>query len=261
MAKLDLKDFTIIIPIRLDSIERLENISTVVRYLKKNLNTNILVIQASQYDNTFLKKCLVRGVKIEFVEDRDNVFYRTKYINKMMNYVQTEYVAIWDADVIVPTGQIVLSSEALRNGADVVYPYDGHFYDTTSIIREMFMKHLSVAFLKRNRSKMGLIYGSNMKGGVFFVRRKKYVESGLENEEFYGWGPEDSERYIRWETLGYQIAQIEGGVFHLTHKRGNDSRYRSNWQKEISLHALETIQNSSKQEIKNQIKRKVNEIV
>ncbi len=31
------------------------------------------------------------------------------------------------------------------------------------------------------------------------------LEAGMENEHFYGWGPEDMERAMRWNTLGYRI--------------------------------------------------------
>lgn len=31
-------------------------------------------------------------------------------------------------------------------------------------------------------------------GGAFLVNRKVYLKAGGENEHFYGWGPEDTER-------------------------------------------------------------------
>ena len=45
-------------------------------------------------------------------------------------------------------------------------------------------------------------------GGAFLVNRVSYMEAGMENERFYGWGPEDVERVVRWDTLGYQISLV-----------------------------------------------------
>ena len=50
----------------------------------------------------------------------------------------------------------------------------------------------------------------------------------MENENFYGWGPEDIERVKRWEILGYRIKRIEGSLFHLHHPRLKNSWYASN---------------------------------
>jgi len=39
----------------------------------------------------------------------------------------TPYVVNWDADVIITPLQIWLAVEKLRDGADMVFPYDGRF--------------------------------------------------------------------------------------------------------------------------------------
>lgn len=227
MRKSDLSKITFMIPVRFDSIVRLENLILSVNYICKYFHTNIVVLQASNYDNGFLKKLLAKKARCIFVEDYDNVFYRTKYLNYLATISDTPYVAVWDADIIIPKNQMIKSLIELENGADVVYPYDGHFYDTTSIIRELYIKHQHVKMLERNKQKMFMIYGNKMVGGAIFVNRQSYISSGMENLNFYGWGPEDGERYIRWEKLGYKIVNIDGPLFHLTHERGNDSKFRS----------------------------------
>ena len=227
MKKSDLSKITFMIPVRFDSMIRLENLILSVNYICKNFNTNIIVLQASNYDNGVIKKLLVKKARYIFVEDYDNVFYRTKYLNYLTFISDTPYVAIWDADIIIPKNQIIKSLVELENGADIVYPYDGHFYDTTSIIREYYIKHQNVQILERNKLKMFMRYGNKMVGGAIFVNKQSYISSGMENLNFYGWGPEDGERFIRWEKLGYKIVNIDGPLFHLTHERGSDSKFRS----------------------------------
>lgn len=209
------------------SIVRLENLIASVGYIARNFETNIHVLHADQYDNGYIKKLLPKNVHYIFVEDFDNVFYRTMYINRMVVETGSPIIAVWDADVIVPVSQIIHSVENIRNGDDISYPYDGHFYDTTSIIRSIYIKSKMLRHLVDNVSMMQLIYGRDMKGGAFFANRERYIYSGMENEKFYGWGPEDFERYTRWKVLNYKISRIKGNLFHLTHSRSCNSTFRS----------------------------------
>jgi hypothetical protein len=87
---------------------------------------------------------------------------------------------------------------------------------------------------------MNLIYGDKMKGGAMFVNKEAYIRAGMESEKFYGWGPEDFERYERWKIFGLKIHHSEGPLFHLTHSRSSNSTFRSmeqsiNTNKELSL--------------------------
>jgi len=67
------------------------------------------------------------------------------------------------------------------------------------------------------------MYAPNPIGGAFFANLKCYKESGLENENFYGWGMQDGERFYRWRNMGYRIRRIPGPLFHLSHPRGQNS--------------------------------------
>ncbi len=247
--KIPLKDISFLIPLRIDSIERLENMFMSINYLERNFDTNIFVLQASAYDNGMVTRFMGKQIHYRFVEDFDTVFYRTKYLNQMTMAVDTPYVAIWDTDVVIHKDQIIESVQKLREGYKIAYPYDGHFYDTTQIIREVFRKTGKIQALIRNKAKMGLIYGNKMKGGAMFVNRESYINAGMENENFYGWGPEDFERYDRWEIMGYKIYRCDGCLFHLTHSRTNNSTFRSvDQMKDSNIERTKTML-SSKQEI------------
>lgn len=249
--KFNALDLTIIIPVRIDSVVRLENIISVVSYLRHNLNTNIMILEASYYNNRILKKLLTSDVEYYFIEDKDPIFYRTHYLNYMAEKVQTEYLAIWDTDVIVPQNQIIDSIMHLRNGsADVAYPYDGNFLDTTKIIRYLYINSNNINVLNINKKKMIQIYGNQkMKGGAIIINSHKYKMAGMENENFYGWGPEDLERYACWKTLGYSIYMSTGCLFHLTHPRDYNGTFNSTYQELFLKLELDTIQYCSKDEI------------
>lgn len=257
MKKDKLKQITFMIPVRLDSIVRLENLLMSVNYLYCHLNTNIIILQASKYDNGLVSKLLARKAECHFIEDYDIVFYRTKYLNYMAHIAQTPYLAIWDADVIIPKNQLIDAVKELEKGTDIVYPYDGHFYDTSSIIRELYLKHQDIRILQRNKIKMFMRYGDQMVGGVILVNRESYISSGMENLNFYGWGPEDGERNLRWKALGLKITRIEGCLFHLTHDRGTNSKFRSEDQRISMNKELYKLSKSNKQEILYDIKSRM----
>jgi len=60
-------------------------------------------------------------------------------------------------------------------------------------------------------------------GHVQFVKRKSYIEAGMENENFRGSSPEDKERYYRFDKMGYNVGRIYDIVYHLEHSRGQNS--------------------------------------
>lgn len=69
----------------------------------------------------------------------------------MSRRVDTEYISVWDADVIFPINQISKAIEILRTGkADFVYPYDRQFYDTSTILRKLFLQKKDIHFLELN---------------------------------------------------------------------------------------------------------------
>jgi hypothetical protein len=61
------------------------------------------------------------------------------------------------------------------------------------------------------------------KGGSVFWNRQKFIEVGMENENFLSWGPEDQERVERCMKLGYKWARVQGPLYHLEHARLQNS--------------------------------------
>jgi len=131
------------------------------------------------------------------------------------------------------------------------YDYDGHFYDTTDIVREMYFKNRQLKILETNQYKMNLPYSAKSLGGAFMANRQAYIGAGMENEEFYGWGPEDLERWERWRIFGYKIYRAKGNLYHLSHSRGNNSMHRSPDQFVNTNKRCKQIALSNAQDLKN----------
>ena len=222
------KPLQFLIPIKIDTVERLENIRAAVNFLFQHGFQDIRVIEAAPFFNGFVKEILGKRINYTFIKDDDPVFHRTRYINQMVKEATTTYVAVWDTDVIVPAKQVAKSLSLLENGeADFVYPYEKPFLDTTPIIRKLFLEDGKIDTLEQSRKKMKELYAPNPLGGAFLANREAYIKSGMENEEFYGWGMEDGERFYRWQKPGYKIKRVPGPLYHLTHGRGINSMFHN----------------------------------
>lgn len=217
-----------LILISFDTIDRLENIMSVTEFLVSHFEAPIIVLESDSFNNGLLKKLLEKNIRYSFQEDHDPILHRTKYLNQMIRSVETSNVAVWDTDVIVPVNQIIKAVELLQSKeADFVYPYEKQFLDTSPILRKLFLESGNINVLEQNSKKMKEMYLPNPVGGAFLANVKAYKESGLENEDFYGWGMEDGERYHRWENQGYKIKRVPGPLFHLSHGRGINSVFHN----------------------------------
>ncbi len=249
----NLEDLTFLIPVRLDSIVRLENLIAVIKYIRHSFKTNIMVLEAAPNNNRIIERLLDRKVEYYYIEDKDPIFYRTMYLNKMVGMSSTPFLAIWDTDVLVHKKQILAAIDSLRSEHyEIAYPYDGSFLDTSYIIRDLFLKKSSISVLMRNKSKMYPIYGTLMFGGAFMVNKCKYIQAGMENERFYGWGNEDYERFERFRVLRYNIFRSKGSLFHLTHPRNiHNSKFRSQKERMKSRAILATVRSCSEDEVRD----------
>src|SRR5690606_14185897 len=100
-----LKDLTFLIPLRLDSVHRIENLQMTIEHLLTHFDTNIHVHETGSNNNGVQKKLLYTKFKYHFVDDYDPNFHRTYYINRMIERCKTPLVAGWDSDVISPPNQ------------------------------------------------------------------------------------------------------------------------------------------------------------
>ena len=238
LEKISEKQVSFVIPIRLDSPERERNLDLLLDLLSERDNTEIIVLEADT-ESKYSFKNPYNNLRYIFIEDHDVVFHRTKYLNRLLNETQTEIVGIWDSDVILPESQIIAAIEQIRNGESVMsFPYDGHFYMLPPTWSNAFKNKRSYSFL------LACAYSGNCSlvhhsvGGAFFVRKTCYMQAGGENENFYGWGLEDLERYRRMKMRGYSISRTNGPLYHLYHPRKENSIYMSDLHEKKNLQVL-----------------------
>jgi len=228
---IDLKEATFIIPIRIESPDRLRNVITTVAFLQENFDTNIIIKEVDS-ESIFARDAFpilqdICEVSLDFkhifVQSYDPLFHRQKVLNEMIMESNTEIVVNYDCDAILPTESYKIAYDSIMNGTyDVVYPYGmGHYQyqvNATDEIVSDFLEENDYSILKANSK----IHDSEY-GWVQFFRKSVYIEGGLENENFKAYAPEDKERYYRYTTLGYKVGRITDYIYHLEHSRGENS--------------------------------------
>ena len=161
--KYDITDMAILMIVKFDSIDRLENTLVVIDYILENFKTNLYVWEIGTFNNGIFRRVMDKKIHYEFHQDYDPILHRTKYINQMVKKTKEEYVAIWDVDIIVPAEQISQAVNMLRNGADFVYPYERYFYDTSFAIRNAFYRTRDISLLDSYKPFMNEMYSPNNK--------------------------------------------------------------------------------------------------
>lgn len=215
-----------VIPVRIDSSERTRNLDLVIEQLlslEGFADIEIRILEADELPHYVLKIGSSRIYK-KFVKDISPIFHRTKYLNQLIGEASGSIVGIWDTDVLIPQNQILQAIDAIKNGNAIMsFPYDGRFYMLPSEESKLFSKGAEIENFSENINKYPLPYGPNSVGGAFLVNKEIYIRNGGENQNFYGWGPEDAERYKRMEILGLPIYRSQGPLIHLFHPRMQNS--------------------------------------
>lgn len=224
LDKIHDRGVTFIIPFRIDSFDRKRNLDIILSHLSKRECTKILLLEADSISK-YKVSSNFNNVEYCFVKDDNPIFYRTKYLNILLRKTETTVVGIWDTDVIISENQINQAIwDIIENKFIISFPYDGNFYFLSQIDSIIFRHNPSMEYLKNKKTDQDLVIPHSF-GGAFFVNKNIYLEAGGENEHFYGWGMEDRERVKRIEILGYSISRVKGPLYHLYHKRYENSRF------------------------------------
>lgn len=234
---------SIVIPLRVDSKERLDNLNFILSLLLEQTSVDVDILEADVKQHFYLP-CEDERVRYRFVEDGDPVFHRTRYLNQLLLAARHPVVGVWDTDVIIPPAQLRAAVEQIRLGSVMSFPYDGRFIFLNKEQSLAVRKDLSVLEKVDTSYKM-----RPSVGGAFLVDRDKYMEAGGENERFYGWGPEDAERVKRLEILELPISRVEGPLFHLHHPRGINSGFDCGERDKRNLQALINTCRMTKEEL------------
>ena len=205
---MELPDCTYMIPLRVETPDRMRNIITVLLYFIKNIKAPIIVKEfdiESIYEASVLPQLKQVATEEElnqithvFEQSDDFVFHRTRLINDMIMMADTPIVCNYDCDVILPFQTHFYANTFLIKGyrpptappdsplqpVKVVYPYGyGQFQQqvfaddqtVSNFINSNFNFHAFDGKLRPYDAKFGFCQ---------FFNREEYIRLGMENENF-----------------------------------------------------------------------------
>jgi hypothetical protein len=229
---IDLSNTTLIIPLKIEHIDRYRNAEIVLNFLNLNLYTNVFIYEVSSNGEThlnFLESLKNLNIKHKCITEEE-FFHRTKYLNIMLDEVETPVVANYDIDVILdPLNFLECQNNILDKKYNVIYPYElgnGQIAVLESFDYEGFKNsNYSIDFINSSGEKR---VQNSVCGHCIFLDSNIYRLYGGENEYFISYGPEDQERRYRFEKLTDSVSWREGEkVYHFDHYRGNDSSFKN----------------------------------
>lgn len=233
--KIDLTQASFIIPIRIESLDRLRNVITITAFLLENFDTNITIKEVDS-DSIFKNEALpilndILDVSVEinhiFEKSYEPLFHRQKVLNEMIVSSDTQIVVNYDCDVLLPLNSYCEAYNSILNHEyDIVYPYGQGMYQkqvraTDEIVSE-FLETKDFTYLDQHSN----LHTSDF-GWVQFFNRQVYIDGGMENENFKAYAPEDKERFYRFDRMGYNIGRVNDFVYHLEHSRGENSWFNN----------------------------------
>jgi len=222
-AKINLKDLTFTIPVRYDTDDRIRNLIALLNYLTHWFDTNIIVWEEDNAPkfHTFLQS--YPNVKYVFKQAENDIFFRTRILNDMARMADTPYIANYDCDCILYPQQYVDAVNQLRNNtSDICTAFTSFTFDVPKQFHSRIIQERSVFWLHPNQCVCVNSTAVAM-GGCVFWNKAKFIEAGMENENFVSWGPEDQERVHRALKLGMRYTRAQGILFHLQHDRLQNS--------------------------------------
>lgn len=227
--KIDLSEVDIVIPVYIDTVDRLHNIQTVIRFIEKhfvNYKIYLVELQSSNCKVVYHSKC------VEYINLLEP-YNKTKAINIGLSKCTRKVVGVWDVDAIIHPQGIKNAIESITNASyHIAYPYNGWFIDIEGETLKQLVNTLNVNKLKTypcdnnnndykvRFSTRNQLSGGGNNGGCVFFNRETLNTLGNYNENFYEWGFEDDEIEVRFEIMGYaRFNDPSSNCYHMFHSR------------------------------------------
>ena len=247
VKRFDLDKTTFIIPLRIETDDRMRNIITTLIYLTRNFNTKVIVKEVdkeSVYEREVLplleqalEPDMLASIHHIFEQSDEFTFHRTKILNDMLWMVDTPVVANYDSDILLPLETYINATNMISKGwvhpdaegskpVKVIYPYGYGNYqwqchvgdnEVTNFINSGFNFEYFNGHMRQWDAKYGFCQ---------FFDTEEYKKLGGENENFVAYGYEDDERHFRFNLLS-SVGRIHEYVYHLEHGRTKNSWFNN----------------------------------
>lgn len=157
------------------------------------------------------------------VDSKSQPFSRSSARNDGVAKSTGEILAIADADTVA-NPEFLHSAFELAHELPWVFPYRV-YYNLNSKHTRHLLQVRNLGILERPEVSQ-CEHAIPSVGGIFFLKRKDFLEMGGYDERFVGWGYEDDAFYLAADTiLGRHETVVGGWVAHLWHLASNNDRF------------------------------------
>jgi len=224
------RDLTFVIPVRIDTEDRLRNLSTVLRYTGRFFPASEVVVVENDAEPRTEEVCVEDDHVRRLFLPTEGRFSKSVTANAGILAAGRPFVAIYDADVLLDRHAIDRALQLLRMRViRAVLPFNGIFADVRGELARRLSEQLEVGALGRITSVARAPYLPDLdvrvvKGGMVVADREVLrLEGGL-NRRMVSYGWEDVELVRRLNRLGYRVFSLRRfSCVHLDHARGPDS--------------------------------------
>ncbi len=213
----DFDKLTIIVHYRrTDDVDREASLDINLRYLSWIGISNLVI---SEYSDESFKEDLIdeyghlfKSFKVVWNNSEGKLYNLALAVNKGVMATTTPYFAMFDSDCLTKKENIGMAIALLDVGFDVVHPFNRR---VTDIVDKK--KFIQAYDFKTVKSPEQIRLWAD--GGIVFWNKISFINIGMKNEYFDGWGGEDNETTLRANMLQINQYRIDDTLYHLYHHR------------------------------------------
>jgi len=204
-----MKRITIVIPIFRLSSNRLANFLFLLKKIQSVVSVCDVKVVDQVSEKTYIQTIVRMYPDITYipVSISDGVFNKSILINRVCTDIKSEFIWIIDADFYT-NFELVVSE--INNFSDFTRP----FGEVILLNETESSQLIDSDYVQINRDE----YESSLANGKysFIIRTSVFIESGMMNENFKGWGFQDLD-FVENRLVSCKISNIDTPAFHLWH--------------------------------------------
>lgn len=237
--KLDLSQLSIVIPVKIDTEDRLNNFIFSTKYLYDNfVNFELIVIEQDLHPK-LEKICQDYGC-VYINRKVAGTFYKTYNVNLAVSVCNNPYAMTYDCDVFFKPLALQQALQRLTSHqTDFIYPYNRFMIE---IDKNTTIDMTNLPYISQHDDKLPsgtkLLYGHadyECTGGGFMYNKKEFLLVGGYNENIISYGCEDNEIEVRLKMLDHKVERLYNyNCYHIEHSRSLDSNYNNFSQSNIA---------------------------
>jgi len=226
-----MKDLSFIIPIRVDTEDRVDNCLTILRFLQLHFpEAEVLLMEQDAETKTDRIIEEFPAVRRNF-ECNPGRFSKSLAVNNGVELSTRSLICMCDTDILLHPDAIRRACKILRTRMGrVVVPHNRIFVDVSGEMRQEIAASLDMEKYGKVRRFADAPIGKDVvtrdcNGGIFLAEKEVLQLAGGLNRKMISYGWEDTEFIRRLDKLGYYTFMLaDYNLVHLDHRRGTDSR-------------------------------------